>query len=196
MKQSYPKGFTLAELLISLGILGVIAAFTLPKILLAQQNNTYNASAKEAAAMISGAYQAYQQTGALSSSTAPDDLTPYMNYLAVDTTSTIDLFYENTTRDCNTGFNCLKLHTGGTLLYYVGGSFGGSTSTRAIYFYFDPDGRVTDGTTNGPGKSVVFWLYYNGRITSYSNLLTGTLSGGGPPVNPDPSYDPPWFSWN
>lgn len=42
MKKSAEKGFTLAELLIALGILGVIAAFTIPKILSAtgQAQNT------------------------------------------------------------------------------------------------------------------------------------------------------------
>lgn len=41
------SGFTLAELLIALTILGVIATFTIPKILTAQQASTYNAIAKE-----------------------------------------------------------------------------------------------------------------------------------------------------
>ncbi|MBL8031855.1 MAG: prepilin-type N-terminal cleavage/methylation domain-containing protein [Candidatus Doudnabacteria bacterium] len=42
------KGFTLAELLIALVILGVIATFTIPKVLYANQNTKYNAIAKEA----------------------------------------------------------------------------------------------------------------------------------------------------
>src|SRR5262249_2638154 len=110
--------------------------------------------------------------------------------------SSIDLFYGTTTRACNSGYNCIKLHNGGKLLYSVGSKFGGTGTTNAMYFYFDPDGQVTDGTTNGPGKSVVFWLYYNGRLTSYSNLTSGTYNDGQGPIDPDPSYDPPWFSWN
>lgn len=53
-------GFTLAELLISLAILGVIATFTIPKIIKAQQDAKFNAIAKEAATMVTGAYQQYQ----------------------------------------------------------------------------------------------------------------------------------------
>ena len=44
----YKKGFTLAELLISLGILGLIATFTIPKIVGAAGDSKYNAAAKEA----------------------------------------------------------------------------------------------------------------------------------------------------
>lgn len=51
------KGFTLAELLIALSILGVIATFTIPKVLQSQQNGKYNTMAKEAIATISQAYQ-------------------------------------------------------------------------------------------------------------------------------------------
>ncbi|HEY9745532.1 MAG TPA: prepilin-type N-terminal cleavage/methylation domain-containing protein [Oculatellaceae cyanobacterium] len=49
-------GFTLAELLIALSILGLIATFTIPKVLVAQQDMTYRANAKDVAAAISAAY--------------------------------------------------------------------------------------------------------------------------------------------
>ena len=44
-----PQGFTLAELLIALTILGVIAIFTIPKVLQSQQDTRYSAAAKEVA---------------------------------------------------------------------------------------------------------------------------------------------------
>lgn len=187
------SAFTLAELLISLAILGVIATFTIPKILTSQQNGQYSAKAKETAAMIAGAYQMYKSRYTPTLNTSAGDLTPFMNYVAVDSTSTIDLFQEATTRACTGGYECVRLHNGGMLLWATAG-FMGTASTNAVYFYFDPDGQVTDGTTNGPGKSVVFWLYYNGRVTSYSNLSAGTVYGGGT-VGPDPTCDPPWFQW-
>jgi len=186
------KGFTLAELLIALSILGVIATFTIPKILTTQQNSKYNATAHEAASMIAAAYTAYSKDHAPSASTTPGDLTPYMNFVAADSSSTVDAFYEANTHDCAT-YPCLKLHNGGMFSYETGG-FTGTSTTHAIYFYFDPDGRVTDGTTNGPGKSVCFWLYFNGRISSYANITPGTVYAAGT-VNPDPVSDPPWFSW-
>ena len=189
------RGFTLAEILISLSILGVIATFTIPKIIGASMDGQYKAKAKEAAAMVSGAFQTYQLKQTVTGATAGDDLIQYMNYVTIDSTSSIDLFPGSTTRACNSGYKCLKLHNGGMLLYSTGGSFGNTAPTSAIYFYFDPDGQVTDGTTNGPGKSVVFWLYANGQITSYSNLKSGTVNGSAGAVAADPSYDPSWFSW-
>lgn len=48
MKKSAEKGFTLAELLIALGILGVIAAFTIPKVLQATGQSQNSAAARDA----------------------------------------------------------------------------------------------------------------------------------------------------
>ena len=60
------SGFTLAELLIALAILGVIATFTIPKVLNSSSSSENSAIFKEAAGMVSGAMQAYQQQNSLS----------------------------------------------------------------------------------------------------------------------------------
>lgn len=77
------RGFTLAELLIALGILGVLATFTIPKVLMANQTSAYNAKAKETIAMVSGAFQAYQLQNTVDENTGIEDLTPYFNYVAL-----------------------------------------------------------------------------------------------------------------
>src|SRR5689334_18650453 len=111
-------GFTLAELLISLAILGVIATFTIPKIITAQTNSRYNAIANEAASMVSAAYQQYRHNNSsVTAGVGIEDLTPYMNYVATDTSTVIDDKQTGGTYTCGGGSAnyCLRLHSGAML---------------------------------------------------------------------------------
>jgi prepilin-type N-terminal cleavage/methylation domain-containing protein len=181
------RGFTLAELLISLAILGVIATFTIPKILSAQQSSQYNATAHEVAGMISGAFQQYQfNNSSVPSTFSVIDLTQYINYVSVDTTSTI---VAQGVVDCtNAGWLCLKLHSGGTLYAWKADQFGGTSSLNAIPIGYDPG---PPGTMTGPTR-LPFYLYYNGSIRTKSTVLAGTTYSGGAITS---SADPSWFQW-
>lgn len=191
------RAFTLSELLIALAILGVIAAFAIPKVLQAQTDTKNTAIVKEAVGTISGAFQAYKLQNTVASGTRASHLTPYMNYVKVDTTSLFDQVHGGTsTVDCsNASFVCLKLHNGAILQMMSGNNFGGTATTNAVWFYVDPDGKVTDGTANGPGHPVVLFLYTTGRIATYGTIDAGTSDNTGPYI-PSPALDPPWFSWN
>jgi len=188
-------GFTLAEVLICLVILGEIATFTIPKLIVSQQNYSYNAKAKETIAMVVGAYQTYQMNNTPSASTTFGDLTPYINYLATDTATNIDAHYTSTTFSCGGSNTCLLLHNGGRLIYVKTWPFGGTSTTHALQVWFDPDGVVTDGTTNGPGKSLAIDLMYNGRVSNYGASGNVYCSGAACPDNAVPGRDPPWFTW-
>jgi prepilin-type N-terminal cleavage/methylation domain-containing protein len=187
-------GFTLAELLIALTILGVIATFTIPKILSAQQGSAWNSEAKEVAGMITAAYQTHKLNGKLSLSTTAGDLTQYMNYVAVDTTTPIDDWVTGTTWGCASAAKCLKLHNGG-MLAFDGHNFtyrnGSQQKDDFLIFQFDPDGKETDGTTNGPGKAICFTLYYDGGLGTADTARPGSYYS----TYPD-DYDPSWFHWN
>lgn len=187
------NAFTLAELLIALALLGVIATFTIPKVLESSQDGKYNAIAKETAGMISGGFANYKINNTVTSGTLATDVTQFMNYVALDTTSLLDGAYGSGSVDCSVN-TCLKLHSGGTLLAPAGISFGGTAATNAVYYYFDPDGSYS-GSATGNGKSVALFVYFNGRLTTYSNLPTGTTSSFGAEAV-CASCDPPWFSWN
>ena len=167
---THSSGFTLAELLICMAILGVIATFTIPKIVQAQQNQTYTAEAKDAMAAVAGAYQVYRLQNAASTNTTFGDVTPYMNYVSADNSLWIDDVTSFGAWSC-ASFPCLHLHSGGVLAYEPA-SFGADDFIR---FWYDPDG-VYSGTTNGPGKSLSFILYTNGRM-------------------PQVFSTPSWFQW-
>ena len=189
------KGFTLAELLIALVILAEIATFTIPKVLYSSQNKQYNTAAKEVLGMITSAYQQYSLTnGPVTASTTPGALTQYMNYITLDTSANVDWNYTQASGGSSASQPNLLLHNGGRLVLYNTISFGGTNSNNAILFSLDPDGRVTDGTTNGPGKSLQIFLYYNGRVGTYGDMpVTAVSSDTSRSVNS--SLVPPWFSW-
>lgn len=187
-------GFTLAELLIALAILGVIATFTIPKVLNSQQSGEWNASAKEVAGMLSGALAAERQQNGINASTGTVDLTPYFNYVKIDT-HTIDSQQGQGSWPCGFGtIRCLRMHSGGVLLYMNDHTFSGTSNLNAISFMYDPDG-VYSGSTTGNGKGIWFILYTNGRLTTNENVLPGTTDSNGA-INPSGFGDAPWFSWN
>ena len=183
------KGFTLAELLIALAILGVIATFTIPKILSAQQDGRNNAIAKEDLAAFAQAFQQYQLSGSLTANTYPKDLTPYLNYVSVSTSGTIDDRPPNAgALTCTVAAPCLKMHNG-SIIQPLSEYFNGTSSLNAVSFTIDPDGTYT-----GKADSLRILLYYNGKMTDRNNCLTGTLNSGtgcGPISNGNPT----WFSW-
>jgi prepilin-type N-terminal cleavage/methylation domain-containing protein len=182
-RQSASRGFTLAELLISLAILGIIATFTIPKILNSSANGKNSAVAKEAASMISGAFSIYGLNNTVASGTTAGVLTQYMNYVSVDTGSSAYGFTEL----CSASL-CLGLHNGGVLQMISGNTFGGTATTNAIYFNLDPDGA-------GSAGAVTFVQYYNGRLTTYGQRATGTATTGSSPITAittDPSYITNW----
>jgi prepilin-type N-terminal cleavage/methylation domain-containing protein len=194
--QKHATGFTLAELLIALAILGVIAAFTIPKLILVQQGEQHNAIAKEAIAMVGQSFSYMQANNQISSATTPGDLFQYMNYVNIDTSTVIDNTYTNaTTMACSVANPCLRLHNG-AILFSASNGFGGTATTNIIWYNLDPDGYATSaGTTDGPGKSFKFGIYYNGRISSRDEILPGSKNGTTTYNPASPPVNPPWFHW-
>lgn len=169
-----PSGFTLAELLISLAILGVIATFTIPKVLNSQQNAEFKAKGKEAASIISGVFQAYKLENQVTSNTQFAEMTQYINYIAIQTTM-VDHRPSLVNGGCQlASIQCFKLANGGTLWFHQ--SFDGFNEGTAgqMNILFDPDGVQL---ITPESKSVEFYLFQNGRITNSND-------------------NPVWFSWD
>lgn len=201
-------GFTLAELLICLAVLGVIATFTIPKILSAQQNIQYKSVAKEAMGAVAAAYDSYKAQIGVNAYTSPSDFITVLNYVKIQTSGAIDRTYGSTgSFSCTAGSPCYVLANGAILKDPdvkwggdgTGNYFGGTSTTNYVYFYLDPDGTDADaGTTDGPGKSVQLNIYYNGRVTDAGNCKSGdtTYLEGTGYSNWCPGSSPPWFDWN
>lgn len=190
------KGFTLSELLIALAILGVIATFTIPKVLQSQQDSKYKSIAKEVMGIVSESYIAYKLKNASSGSIGLSQLTPFMNYVRVDTSGNIDDAYSyGGTFGCSGSFPCIRLHNGAAIAWDTAQSFGGTATTNAIWLLLDPDGKSLDSTTNGPGKSMSIFLFHNGRIADAGSIPSNTEANNFT-YGPDSGEVPPWFSWN
>lgn len=180
-----PKGFTLAELLIALAILGVIAAFTIPKVLLGEQHQKWRAIGKEAATAFDAAYKAYQMENTTTASTSATHLTPYFNYVRIDTTSAVDS-YNGGTYTCSNTSPCYMQANGASYRFWEG-TFSGTDELAVIILSVDPDGKATG------NESLDLFLTYGGRVHSWGTMVPGTYDSWGP-YFADP--DPPWFSWD
>lgn len=191
-KLKHSPAFTLAELLIALAILGVIAVFTIPKLLQSQKNNQLNSITKEAMGAISEAYQAYRQQNTPTAGMTAKALIPYFNYVAADSVGNMSIDFMPTGTGsvaCASNEPCVRLHNG-AILFFRWPALNGTASTNCISFILDPDGKVTNNA-----DSIKFHLYYNGRITTRGTALANSNDTEGT-YGPDPSQDPPWFSWN
>ncbi|HEY9685571.1 MAG TPA: type II secretion system protein [Coleofasciculaceae cyanobacterium] len=192
--RTHKLGFTLAELLIALAILGVIATFTIPKVLQSTTSGQNTAVAKEAASMVSGAFTAYQLNNSIADATTPGVFTQYMNYVSTDaaTTGIGTAAGQTGLQDCNVAnVVCLKLHNGAILQYGATEKFKGTTTTSAVHFNVDPDGTGT-----GAGR-ITFVQFINGRMTTGgvaddSATEYSTTAGALTFQTVDPSYLTQW----
>jgi type II secretory pathway pseudopilin PulG len=181
-----------------MAILGVIATFTIPKVLQSQQDTKSKSIAKETASMVSEAYSAYKNKTTPTSSFGLTALTPYLNYVKLVTTGVIDGDARTVAPsiDCSdtANYQCLRLHNGGILTFFTAQSFGGTSTTHAVSFGIDTDGKQTTSTV-GEIPQQGFMLYINGRLTTSQ---AGEASGGCTSFGCAPlgALDAPWFNWN
>lgn len=186
-------GFTLAELLVALLILGVIATFSIPKVLLVQQNQRYKAVTKEAAAAISQAYYAYKLTNTITSNTSLDDIVSSLNYVQRDTSDWMDADPTNGVGfiPCSS-FRCYKLASGAMVMWSdTGGKLGGTAANNAMWFYVDPNASQYEPSLDAQA----FWLYYNGRLTTHGSAVNPTCNSDGC-WPPDAANETTWFNWD
>jgi predicted metalloendopeptidase len=81
------------------------------------------------------------------------------------------------------------------VLFPTQAAFGQTNENNALPFLVDPDGMVSS------VKSVGFALYYSGQFRSGGTYLPDTVyyengQEAKPHLNPNPQYDPHWFTWD
>jgi prepilin-type N-terminal cleavage/methylation domain-containing protein len=182
------KGFTLAELLIALAILGVIATFTIPKILTSTGTAQFRAVAKEAASIVSGGMQDYMTNYAVTGTSTSANVLSNINYVSSDQTSATTV--TGLPVACAAATPCLVLHNGAYLQYRGADTFGGTATTNYLGFNLDPDGIKSNSTTD----ILTFALYYNGKLLTNRDTITGS-TGATPLTLVTVTTTPSWFSW-
>ena len=143
-------GFTLAEVLITLGIIGIVAALTMPALIVNHQKQAAVAAVKKAYSVLNQALNMALQENEL-------DMLPYENW-----GSRPDLFMEkymnkylNVTGICNSQAECY----GDDVIYYLKG---GEIDNELKYIVKLADGSYIGAQGVGNG-GVYFWYDYNGR---------------------------------
>lgn len=183
-------GFTLAELLIVLIILGVIAAFAIPKVIDASREAKHSAISKEAASILAAGYKGYRANTHPAASTTAGVITQYINYASIDTsTNPASVPSDQTSlQQCSSALPCYVMHNGAFLQFHTGNTFGGTMATNAWIYNLDPDGPQ-----NGAG-GITFIMQYNGRISTGGILTTAEYQAGGSTVTAI-TTDPGWLQW-
>ena len=199
-KYDWLRGFTVAELLISLSILGVMAAFVIPKLLDVSQTDLYNQRTKDALAAVAGAYSAYKAAhgGSIPGNFNGSMIMPYLNYVGQQNGGSIDWSPGLGTLPCapTSGADpCLKLHSGGILTISTRG-FGGTNPNNVLVYWFDPDGLPSTNPTDYSGTSTMILLYYNGFVTTAGGMLPNSCDSSICPMNTANTFiDPPYIRW-
>jgi prepilin-type N-terminal cleavage/methylation domain-containing protein len=195
MPKKYFRAFSLAELLIALAILSVIAVFTVPKVLNSQNDNQNKAAIKAVMANVSAAYVKYKFDNTPSASTGIASLTPYMNYVKISSSASMSIddwpngpYTGGAPWSCGS-LPCIVFPNGAILMYNPSDTLGGTGTTNAMPFHIDVDGKTSS------TKSVWMFLFYDGKIKS-GGTLTGPTGWNNDNTNPNAGYDPSWFSLN
>jgi prepilin-type N-terminal cleavage/methylation domain-containing protein len=200
-------GFTLAEVLIALALLGVVATFSIPKIMQAQTNNHYNAVAKEAMATVRTSFMLLKEQGRLVPGvTKMSDIMKE----SLNATQEVGTQFDHqqnsviTVLSCSGLTTCYRLATGAIIStatdHYYQPETHDPVDNEAVHFLVDPDGRLTSsGDPLGPGKSLPVVIYPNGLMRTKDNLLPNStlyyVNNTTQTFNSAPQNMPNWFQW-
>ena len=198
-------GFSLAEILIALGLVAVLASFLIPKVLDAGDSGTHlNQVLRSAALEMQTAHTALTLNEELSGSHGLSELAAYFRHAKEDTTSLPNTEASNATATVTCSDSrvlCYQFESGAIL-------FGSATSEmtfseptdydltdNTLWFVIDPDGG------SGPERGVPFSVLGNGRVITANNRTASMRQYSpwtglhAPPILPSTDI-PAWFEWD
>jgi prepilin-type N-terminal cleavage/methylation domain-containing protein len=185
------KGFTLSELLIALAILGLIATFTIPKVLTSVGEKGNLNVAKEVLASITQAYDVIrsENNGYGSTAIKGAEILNRMNYVETVTSAASTGVRAVACTNLAGETPCIKLHNGAVLQTTRDDTFATQT-LGTIAFNIYPDGGAS-GSSPAPLTAL---LTNDGRLITGTNVTFGsneyTVAGGFAAA-----ALPTWFTW-
>ena len=194
MRLSFNTGFTLTELLVGLGILGLIAAFAVPKVLTASGAALANAKVHKAAQAVVNGYEKWKQNNGDSLGMTGADIMTFVNYTSVITDGrVVDIHPLTGDFTCSVtltttwplGGPCYQMPDG-SMVFFMGHTGVAFTANDAspLYFGVDPDAIESGANTQANnGIGTAFFLYKNGRLRE-----RGHLKGAGDKPQFTPNY--------
>ncbi|MEM0951106.1 MAG: prepilin-type N-terminal cleavage/methylation domain-containing protein [Cyanobacteria bacterium P01_H01_bin.74] len=191
----FRQGFSLTELLIVLGLLGLFGALTVPTLFFTRTSNDQSAQANSVIKSLSFAYLTAKTNGLVDENFRAVDLMPQLNYVNVDTGGVTQMEgYQFTDSEltCSSTRPCLTLHDGSRLML-ESYSFNGTANNNAIQVLYDVDATYSGSSVDGPSKTVGFFIYYDGRISTRDNCDNPTCTSAGC-SSPVSDSDPVWFT--
>ena len=186
------KGFTLSELLIALAILGLIATFTIPKVLTSVGEKGNLNVAKEVLSSITSAYDVIrsESNGYGATTITGADILNRMNYVETVTSAAATGVRAVACTNLAGATPCIRLHNGAVLQTTLADTFATQT-LGTIAFNVYPDG----GAIASSPAPLTALLTNDGRLITGTTLVFGsntyTVAGGFAAA-----ALPTWFAWS
>jgi prepilin-type N-terminal cleavage/methylation domain-containing protein len=194
------NGFTLAEVIITLGVLGLLVAMVVPSVTQVKQHDgIYKLQLQSAVARVSAAYEQYKLDFDPPMTLTLGTLAPYLRGSRLLTSSTyINDWGVTTSLRCATtpGAVCYALGDGAVVATIATYRFGQGSETnlaeRCLPILIDLDGKhITQATPDLNSRSALFLLMYDGRMIAAHQLKTTcksyTTASGGSHINWTPA---------